>query len=96
MHGAQGIVDSYTVDAEMTAIRNPVKCRCGYLSAGHYGGFRECWGIDCPCPEYRPNALTVARWKVTRKTCGRCNRGFGDNIGSSICSKCLSELLGLT
>lgn len=73
-----------------------VNCVCSHKRAGHFkGALSKCWAIDCACTEYRPNALGVARWKVTRKTCGRCNRGFGDNTGSSICTRCLSDLLGL-
>lgn len=77
----------------MAALRHIVKCVCGHLASGHHSGVSECWGTNCLCPEYRPNALSVARWKVIRRTCGICKRGFPDNTRSSICQPCLHEAL---
>lgn len=56
----------------------------------------DCFGYNPDEVKVHPRPLNVARWKVTRKTCGICKHGFGDDSGSSICPDCLGDALGLT
>jgi len=55
----------------------------------------DCFGFDpAEVGKIHPRPLRVVRWKVTRKTCMECKRGFGDNTGSNVCDRCLSDALG--
>lgn len=55
----------------------------------------DCFGYNPTTVKVHPVPLRLARWKVTRKTCSRCGKGFGDSTGSSICHACLEAAFPL-
>lgn len=54
----------------------------------------DCFGFNPDEVKVHPRPLRLARWKVTRRTCMTCKRGFPDSTGSSICEPCFLEAIG--
>lgn len=55
----------------------------------------DCFGYNPDEVKVHPKPLNVVRWKVTRRTCGKCGKGFPDTTKSSICFDCVEAALGL-